>query len=186
MEQHRDSTGAVEVAWHLASLADLERARGTGDPAPWRAAADAWAALERGPQVAYNRWREAETHASRGDSAAASEAAGAALEISRRLGATWLTAELESLAARARFTVGPTTPAAPEAPAAEADPFGLTPRERQVLSLVAEGSTNREVGERLFMAEKTASVHVSRILRKLGVSSRTQAAAVAHRFGLED
>ncbi len=64
------------------------------------------------------------------------------------------------------------------------DPFGLTARERQVLALVAEGATNRQIGAALFMAEKTASVHVSRILSKLGVRSRTQAAAVAHRHHL--
>ncbi|HEX6653232.1 MAG TPA: response regulator transcription factor, partial [Thermoleophilaceae bacterium] len=66
------------------------------------------------------------------------------------------------------------------------DPFGLTPRERDVLALVASGATNREIGERLHMAEKTASVHVSRILAKLSVRSRTEAAAVAHRQGLTD
>ena len=65
-----------------------------------------------------------------------------------------------------------------------ADPFGLTPRERQVLDLVAAGATNREIGAQLYMAEKTASVHVSRILAKLDVRTRTEAAAVAHRFGL--
>jgi DNA-binding NarL/FixJ family response regulator len=54
-----------------------------------------------------------------------------------------------------------------------------------VLALVAEGRTNREIGETLFMAEKTASVHVSRILAKLDVRSRTEAAAVAHRLGLD-
>ncbi len=64
---------------------------------------------------------------------------------------------------------------------ADEDPFGLTPRERQVLALIAEGATNRQIGAALYMAEKTASVHVSRILSKLGVRSRTQAAAVAHR-----
>ena len=75
----------------------------------------------------------------------------------------------------------------PEAAGAEDDdPFGLTARERQVLALVASGATNREVGERLHMAEKTASVHVSRILAKLDVRSRTEAAAVAHRHGLTD
>ncbi len=63
-------------------------------------------------------------------------------------------------------------------------PFDLTPRELQVLELVARGTTNREIGERLFMAEKTASVHVSRILSKLDVRSRTEAAAVAHRHGI--
>jgi DNA-binding NarL/FixJ family response regulator len=70
------------------------------------------------------------------------------------------------------------------APPGPADPFGLTARELQVLSLVATGATNRQIGETLFMAEKTASVHVSRILAKLGVHSRTQAAAVAHRLDL--
>jgi DNA-binding NarL/FixJ family response regulator len=53
-----------------------------------------------------------------------------------------------------------------------------------VLALVAAGATNREIAGRLFMAEKTASVHVSRILAKLDVRSRTEAAAVAHRQGL--
>lgn len=64
------------------------------------------------------------------------------------------------------------------------DPFGLTVRERQVLALIAEGATNRQIGAALYMAEKTASVHVSRILSKLGVRSRTEAAAVAHRQNL--
>jgi ATP/maltotriose-dependent transcriptional regulator MalT len=85
-------------------------------------------------------------------------------------------------AAGAATGEGPDAPAAGPTPVE--DPFGLTPRERQVLALVAEGATNREVGAQLFMAEKTASVHVSRILAKLGVRSRTEAAAVAHRLGL--
>ncbi|GAB2446193.1 helix-turn-helix transcriptional regulator [Streptosporangium sandarakinum] len=63
-------------------------------------------------------------------------------------------------------------------------PGALTGREREVLTLVAEGLANREIGERLFIAQKTVSVHVSNILGKLGVSSRTQAAAVARREGL--
>jgi DNA-binding NarL/FixJ family response regulator len=62
--------------------------------------------------------------------------------------------------------------------------LGLTERELTVLSLVAEGHTNREIGETLFIAEKTASVHVSRILAKLGVRSRVEAATAAHRLGL--
>ena len=68
--------------------------------------------------------------------------------------------------------------------AAPEDPFGLTPRERQVLQLVAKGATNRQIGQALYMAEKTASVHVSRILSKLDVQGRTEAAAVAHRLHL--
>ena len=55
-----------------------------------------------------------------------------------------------------------------------------------MLALVTRGATNREIGRELFMSEKTASVHVSRILGKLDVRSRTQAAAVAHRLGLAE
>jgi DNA-binding NarL/FixJ family response regulator len=102
------------------------------------------------------------------------------------LGARWLVEELTALGERARLGIDETkgTPV-PEAPqAVDEDPFGLTPRERQVLALIAEGATNRQIGSALYMAEKTASVHVSRILSKLGVRSRTQAAAVAHRLHL--
>jgi DNA-binding NarL/FixJ family response regulator len=62
--------------------------------------------------------------------------------------------------------------------------LGLTPREAEVLGLVAAGQTNRQIGERLYVSEKTASVHVSNILRKLGVRTRVDAAAVAQRVGI--
>ncbi len=68
--------------------------------------------------------------------------------------------------------------------AATIDQLGLTPREAEVLALVAAGQTNRQIGERLYVSEKTASVHVSNILRKLGVSTRVDAAAVAQRLGV--
>jgi DNA-binding NarL/FixJ family response regulator len=92
---------------------------------------------------------------------------------------------LRALAPRARVRLdGAEAHAGDEArDGAPEDPFGLTPREREVLGLIAQGATNRQIGASLFMAEKTASVHVSRILAKLGVTSRTQAAAVAHRQG---
>ena len=67
-----------------------------------------------------------------------------------------------------------------------ADPFGLTAREREVLALVATGQTNRRIAETLFISESTAGVHVSNILGKLGVTSRTEAAAVAVRLGLAE
>jgi DNA-binding CsgD family transcriptional regulator len=62
--------------------------------------------------------------------------------------------------------------------------FGLSGREREVLGLIAEGRTNREIGERLFISQKTVGVHVGNILSKLGVSGRVEAAAVAIRLGL--
>ncbi len=86
----------------------------------------------------------------------------------------------DELVARARALVRRS------APRASAPRRALTPRELEVLALVAEGLTNRAIGERLFISDKTASVHVSNILAKLGVSSRTEAAAVAHREGLTD
>ena len=98
--------------------------------------------------------------------------------------------EIGALARRARIALEPAggAPAAPEpdedeTPAAR---LGLTPRELEVLLLVAAGRTNREIGGELFMSEKTASVHVSRILAKLGVGGRVEAAAVAHRLGLTE
>ena len=64
------------------------------------------------------------------------------------------------------------------------DELGLTPREREVLALVADGRTNRQIAEALFISAKTASVHVSNILAKLRVTNRGEAAAVAHRLHL--
>ena len=72
------------------------------------------------------------------------------------------------------------------APARRTDTFGLSGREREVLSLVAQGRTNREIGERLFISQKTVGVHVGNILAKLEVSGRVEAAAVAIRLGLTE
>ena len=66
------------------------------------------------------------------------------------------------------------------------DTFGLSSREREVLVQIARGRTNREIGERLFISQKTVGVHVGNILAKLGVSGRVEAAAVAIRLGLTD
>ena len=82
-----------------------------------------------------------------------------------------------SSARRARLPLGQ----APAAPPAETD---LTAREQEVLELVAAGRSNRQIAEALYITEKTASVHVSNILRKLGVASRGEAAAEAYRRGL--
>jgi DNA-binding CsgD family transcriptional regulator len=165
--------------------AELARAEGRRDPELWETAAAAWEGIGRPYPAGYARWREAETLVAVRDRAGAARAADAALEAARRLGSGWLIAEIEGLATRARLRVeGTGTPEPTDGGRADEDPFGLTAREREVLELVAAGATNREIGERLHMAEKTASVHVSRILAKLDVRSRTEAAAVAHRHGL--
>ncbi len=69
-------------------------------------------------------------------------------------------------------------------PTPRGDTFGLSRREHEVLALISEGRTNREIGERLFISQKTVGVHVGNILAKLGVSGRVEAAAVAIRLGL--
>jgi len=92
------------------------------------------------------------------------------------LGSTLLADRISALSQRAGFVVAPPTEESPVA--------GLTPREIEVLQLVAEGRSNGEIGSALFISTKTASVHVSNILAKLGVSGRGEAAAVAHRIGL--
>jgi DNA-binding CsgD family transcriptional regulator/tetratricopeptide (TPR) repeat protein len=184
VEAAAGEAGPVEVARLAGAEAEVERARRVGgDPEKWAAASDGWAAIERPYQAALARWREAEAHLAAGDRDAAGRAAATALDAARRLGATWLANELDGLVARGRLRLDTT---APQEAGSEDDeePFGLTPRERQVLSLVSAGATNREIGAQLYMAEKTASVHVSRILAKLGVRSRTEAAAFAHRHGL--
>jgi DNA-binding NarL/FixJ family response regulator/tetratricopeptide (TPR) repeat protein len=179
--------GPVERAWQAAGAAELARARGRHDPKLWAASAQEWESISRPLQRAIALYRATEAHVDAGDRGAAAEAARDALAIAQRLGSRWLVDELTALAQRARLEFGPdgSEPAVPsDADEADEDPFGLTARERQVLALVAEGATNRQIGAALFMAEKTASVHVSRILSKLGVRSRTQAAAVAHRLHL--
>jgi ATP/maltotriose-dependent transcriptional regulator MalT len=181
-----ESGWAVEAPQLATAEAEYARATG-GDSGPlWAGAAERWEQLRRPYQSSYTRWREAEALMTSGDREGAARAGTAALESSRGLGSAWLVDEIESLAARARLQLGGEVPPAAAEPAQDEpeDPFGLTARERDVLALVAAGATNREIGERLHMAEKTASVHVSRILAKLNVRSRTEAAAVAHRQGL--
>jgi DNA-binding CsgD family transcriptional regulator/tetratricopeptide (TPR) repeat protein len=175
--------GPVERAYMAEGKAEMARARGRGGAPQWAKAAVAWDELERPYEAAIARWREAEALVGAGERATAATAACAALETATELGSKWLSDEIRVLAERGRLGLdGDQASNGGAAAAAEPqDPFGLTPRERQVLALVAQGATNRQIGAALFMAEKTASVHVSRILSKLGVSGRTQAAAIAHR-----
>jgi len=177
--------GPVEGAWSAVGAAELARARGKNDPGLWRVAATKWEAVGRPYPAAIMQWRVAEAYVEAGDRTAASMDASGAIAAAERLGSRWLVEEVSALAGRARLALNGNAPQSTSLHTdASEDPFGLTPREQQVLALIAEGATNRQIGAALFMAEKTASVHVSRILRKLGVSSRTQAAAVAHRLRL--
>jgi DNA-binding NarL/FixJ family response regulator/tetratricopeptide (TPR) repeat protein len=183
----RQSEAQADVTRAEAATADAEdeRLRGSHDAVAWRDVRDRWAALSRPYLAAYAGWREVEALLELGDRATARHVLREALDVATRLGAQPLASALESLARRARIELEPAAaPAA--APAAPADPFGLTRREREVVALVAQGRTNRQIAEALFISENTAGVHVSNILGKLGVSGRTEAAAIAVRMGLAE
>jgi DNA-binding CsgD family transcriptional regulator len=168
--------------------AEQARLHGRPDPAAWAAAAAGWEALGQPYPAAWARWREAEALlAGRAPRARVEQALWAAHTAATRLGAAPLRRELEKLARRGRVRLEPPAELAPDAEAPSvARSLGLTRREAEVLTLVAAGRTNRQVAEALFISEKTASIHVSHILAKLGVAGRVEAAAVAHRLGLAE
>ena len=181
-----DSPPPESVARAALAAAEAARLRGAPDPASWSAVASQWMELGFPLELAYARWRQAEAVlAAGGTKAEASEPLQEAARLSAETGASALRAEIEALARRARIELGGGAEAAStEPPGPETDRFGLTDRELEVLALVAQGRTNREVGEALFISTKTASAHVSHILSKLDVRSRIEAATAAHRLGL--
>jgi DNA-binding CsgD family transcriptional regulator/tetratricopeptide (TPR) repeat protein len=186
----RGTFSGSRVAWRTALLATCEaswaRVQGEPDPDRWLAAVAAWERSGHPYPLAMARWRAAEALLiGRGDRNLAAELVRRGHATAVALGARPLRGELERLARLGRVELGPREgdgPAPDPAGPAGAE-LGLTPRELDVLALVAEGRSNRQIAEALFISAKTASVHVSNILAKLGVASRVEAAAVAHRLG---
>jgi DNA-binding NarL/FixJ family response regulator len=99
-----------------------------------------------------------------------------------RIGAKPLAEQLERLAERARLDLVPLDAGSADATQDVEKILDLTPREAEVLRLIARGYTNREIAEALVISVKTAGVHVSNILRKLDAPNRREAAAIAHRL----
>jgi ATP/maltotriose-dependent transcriptional regulator MalT len=161
-------------AWHARALA--EHARLLGEPAV-EAWSEALAAFGYGHVYEQGRchWRLAEALVAAGDRATAATHAQSASAAAERMGAVPLKEAVAATVSRSRLA----------GTGREADAV-LTRRERDVLALVAEGMTNREIGKRLFISDKTASVHLSNVMTKLNVTSRTEAVTVAHRRGLLD
>jgi DNA-binding NarL/FixJ family response regulator len=116
-----------------------------------------------------------------GDRQAASASVAQAHALASEVGAAPLAGEAAALASRARLRLAEPAAVPPADPLAR---FGLTDREREILSLLTAGRSNPQIAQALFISRKTASVHVSNILAKLGVESRGEAAAVAHRLGV--
>jgi DNA-binding CsgD family transcriptional regulator len=171
----------------LLARAEQSRLDGRSDPQRWRAAAAAWERIDWPFAAAYARFREAEALLAHGSSRPqAEQALRSAYQTAVALGAAPLRREIGSLAKRGRLRLDDhlDTAATSKVPSPAAS-LGLTRREAEVLALVAKGRTNKQIGRELFITEGTAGVHVSRILTKLGVASRVEAAAIAHRLDLD-
>jgi len=168
------------VAWSAVAEAELSRAEGRAEPALWLAATDAWDRLGRPYPTAYCRWRYVEALLSNGSPTADPlSPIREAYRVALRLGARPLRRELELLAQRARLDLVEPKPARSPDPY---DGLGLSPREREVIGLLAYGYTNGQIATQLTISVKTASVHVSHILGKLGLSHRIEAAAIAQKL----
>ncbi|WP_088289484.1 LuxR family transcriptional regulator [Kineosporia sp. A_224] len=170
--------GPEAVAWLTRARVDRARVARAGRPdgadvEPWQ---QVLAVVPGQPyEEALARYRLAEALVAAGDRDGAAAQALPAYTTAVAFGARPLRAALEALGRRARLDLGAGVPSS-DGP--------LTPREAEVLRLVAEGLTNRAIGERLFISEKTASVHVSNLMAKLGASGRAEAVAIAGRRGL--
>ena len=191
----REATEALgpwgERATALVAQFEAERGRIDREPAgraaAWERAIAAWEAIERPYFAAYGRYRLAEAMLAAGDGREAiavplRHAAGSLAS----LGARPLLARVERLARLAHVGLGREAVRVPDRGVA-GDPLAtldLTPREREVLRLVAAGWPNARIADELGISVKTASVHVSNILAKLGVENRVEAAALAHRLGV--
>ena len=173
-------TGRVAQA-HAAAF-DAETVRTAGHPgqAAWDAAADAWESLGQPYPLAYALLRASGAAIAAGHRDAAATRLQRAADLAGQLRTSPLLQEISQLARRARIEITGTSTATGGVP------FGLTARELEVLRLVAAGRSNREIGAELFVSPKTAGVHVSNILSKLGVASRGEAAAAAHRLHIFD
>ncbi|NYE36627.1 DNA-binding CsgD family transcriptional regulator/tetratricopeptide (TPR) repeat protein [Nocardioides cavernae] len=139
--------------------------------AAWRTAEETAVAYGSVPEIGQARVRLAGVLRAVGDAAGAREVGDLARAAAHELRSQALLDEL-------------TAQGAAPGPAPATDTVALTPREGEILALVAEGRSNGEIGKQLFISTKTVSVHVSNILAKLDAASRTEAAAVARRRGL--
>lgn len=183
VELARRAPASAPTAEAMRTMAEAEVVRLDGDDGgeAWQAAVAAWESVPRPHHHAYAQTRLAEALLrQKGGRDAARAVLRDARETCRGLEATALLSDIIAVSRRARLTLADAD--GPENDGVHAR-LGLSTREFEVLQLVADGLTNRQIAERLFITEKTAGHHVSSILGKLGASSRVEAAAIAHRRG---
>jgi DNA-binding NarL/FixJ family response regulator len=176
-------------AYLLACHAEASRLAGRHVPELWVRAGAAFELLGIEYLCAYLSWREAEAALTRsvdGSRARAKHALDKAYAIALRLEAKPLLDEVAALRRAARLGAPASVTVTRWGGSASASVDRLTSRETDVLLLLADGLTNREIAARLYIAEKTTAVHVTHILGKLGATNRTAAVAAARRLGLFD
>jgi DNA-binding CsgD family transcriptional regulator/tetratricopeptide (TPR) repeat protein len=170
--------------WRAVAEAEHARVRRLDTCDQWQAVAGSWDKLGMPYPAAVARWRAAEAALRDGGGrATAAVCAAQALGAAESLGAARLADEIRLLERRGRLDLDRARAPRPEPRSDAFAKLGVTPREAEVLELLAAGRTNRQIAEALYISEKTASVHVSNLLRKLGVSNRIDAAAIAQRLG---
>ena len=174
-----DCSGPVQRASQLTFAAETG-ASPAGALARWDAVAAAWDQAGQPYELAVTTLRAGEAALAAGDRDGAARRLRRAAELADGLGAHPLGEEVATLARSARLPMRAGRSGSGPAPGR----LGLTTREFEVLRLVAAGRSNPEIAAELYISAKTASVHVSNILAKLGVSGRGEAAAAAHRLGL--
>jgi ATP/maltotriose-dependent transcriptional regulator MalT len=186
-ELESQTASAPMVAANKAhAVAEANRMEGESDPDRWADAASRYGEIPDPFGVAYARYRSAEAILRRdGVGADVGALLHDAADEAAALGALPLYRSIEVLARRARVPMVRPVAVAP-GPEPDRRPAGLSEREIEVLRLVADGRSNGEIGEALFISRKTASVHVTHILDKLGVANRVEAAMAAGRLGLLD
>ena len=190
--RHEGVESKAWVARARAEHARLRWASGVDSPSEeelvrgWREAVDGFEAFGHTFELARSQARLAAVLRAGGRIDEAEPQAAAAVAIAERLGAEPLLRELgvrnAVRTAASRSPQNPTT--SRRGPSHDGDDAVLTPRESEVLGLVAQGRSNGEIGRQLFISTKTVSVHVSNVLAKLGAAGRTEAAAVARQRGL--
>jgi DNA-binding CsgD family transcriptional regulator len=176
--------GQPEVAAYGAmAAAEQAREQGTDSRSTWREVAQAWQLAGQPHREAYARLREAEAALRAGRRDQAARALGACEALAGPPGAAPLLALAGELRRRARLVAE--TPGVASSPEIAAGVrLDLTRRESEVLALIARGDSNRQIARALFISDRTVAVHVSRILDKLGVRNRTEAATAGARLGL--